>query len=364
MKNTTVILGSGVALGVYVPPLLLEQALKNKYAVEFEIIESLFLDSKLDRIVFNKKIFHENNRIAVKAHQKKIEYADCYDMKKIMMLFRLWREKRIQQFIIFSGLWIPILKKYESYIGNRITMECVHMDAIISNSWKNYAQEILNKKNFWFFSEKNERINCYLGLEKEYPVIPFNMRKEYITIHGGGWGMGTYKSKYKELLHNNINLNCIIYYYEEVDSNIWEANDYFILDEKWIPWNREEGGYSFPPMLKLNHSNKSFDVVSTGKKHGFYGILGNSLGIISKPGGGTLLDSLETETPVIFLEPVGPYEKNNADLWIKLGFGFKYEFWKSQGFSFKLLKQANKKIRECKANLKKLEELLCNLKLM
>ena len=49
------ILGSGVALGVYVPPLLLKQCWETKYRVEFEVIETLFLDSKLEKIIYNKK---------------------------------------------------------------------------------------------------------------------------------------------------------------------------------------------------------------------------------------------------------------------------------------------------------------------
>lgn len=363
MKNITMILGSGVALGVYVPPLLLEQELKSKYLVEFEVIESLFLDSKLEKIIFNKKIFHNNSRIAVKAHQKTIEYSDCYDLQKIKMLFTLWEEKEIKHFIVFSGLWMFILKKYEEYIGKKINIECVHMDSIVSNSWKNYIEEVFTKKNLWFFSEEYKNVNCYIGLEKKYPVNIFDNRKKCITLHGGGWGMGTYKSKIKELMHQDIKLNCILYFYEEVE-DMCACNDYFILDEKWIPWNKTESGYSFPPMLKLNYIDKKFEPISTDKKHGFYSILNNSLGVVSKPGGGTLLDSIETETPVIFLEPVGPYEKNNAELWIKLGFGFEYEVWKNHEFSFDILKQANEKIRECKKDLKRIEELLCSLKQM
>lgn len=87
MKKTIMILGSGVALGVYVPPLLLKQCWETKYRVEFEVIETLFLDSKLEKIIYNKKEFHYNSRIAIKAHQKKITYDNCYDREKILKTF-------------------------------------------------------------------------------------------------------------------------------------------------------------------------------------------------------------------------------------------------------------------------------------
>lgn len=254
--------------------------------------------------------------------------------------------------MVFSGLWTPIIKEYEMLIGEKITVICMHMDAAISNSWKSCTKEISSWKNMWLFSWENTKVNFYFGLENKYPIKPFCEREKQITIHGGGWGMGNYRLKYEELISQKIKMNYIIYFYEEIKQ--WhESSDCYIIDEKWISWNKIQNEYRFPPMLKLECSEKKFYPVSNTQRHGFYNILENSFGVISKPGGGTLLDSLETETPIIFLEPVGSYEKYNAELWIKLGFGYDYETWRCSGFSYKLLEKAHEEIKKYKSNLSK-----------
>ncbi len=60
---------------------------------------------------------------------------------------------------------------------------------------------------------------------------------------------------------------------------------------------------------------------------------------MSKPGGGTLLDSLWSATPAVLLEPFGAHEQRNADLWIQLGYGISFEDWQNQGFAPEVLQE-------------------------
>ena len=49
------------------------------------------------------------------------------------------------------------------------------------------------------------------------------------------------------------------------------------------------------------------------------------MAILSKPGGGTLSDSLVTGTPLLFAEALASYETDNQILWTELGLGMKFE---------------------------------------
>ncbi|MET8829232.1 hypothetical protein ABZX40_33285 [Streptomyces sp. NPDC004610] len=52
-----------------------------------------------------------------------------------------------------------------------------------------------------------------------------------------------------------------------------------------------------------------------------------SRAVIGKPGAGTLIDSLNAATPVLFTEPLGNWERANRDVWCALGFGMEFADW-------------------------------------
>lgn len=358
------ILGSGIALGVYVPPLLFLQSLEEKVYKNFTIIEEIFTEDKCLKILENKKIFHKSFRIAKKAHQLPVAIEQCIDQEKLLYLFKRWEKEKVDLFCIFSGFWIDVLKIYQNYLGRQVNSVCIHMDADTSNSWKNYKSKI-SCNDYWLFSEVSNSINYYFGLDQVYHVNPINDREEKVVIHGGGWGMGTYSHKVQDLIDRKIPVHYIQYEYDEMKmlKDIPNVSIYY-LDEKWIPWNKETIYCNFPKMLVWSKREQRYVPFSNNNAnlHCFYEILNSSLGIISKPGGGTLLDSYETNTPVIFLEPLGDYEKKNADLWIKNGFGLSYEHWKKNDFSYDILKVASNKIKGSKKNALKLGDVICNQK--
>jgi UDP-N-acetylglucosamine:LPS N-acetylglucosamine transferase len=57
-----------------------------------------------------------------------------------------------------------------------------------------------------------------------------------------------------------------------------------------------------------------------------------AIAVVSKPGGGTLLDSLAAATPVVLLAPWGGPEAKNGALWEELGFGIDFQRWRRTGF--------------------------------
>jgi hypothetical protein len=65
---------------------------------------------------------------------------------------------------------------------------------------------------------------------------------------------------------------------------------------------------------------------------------------LSKPGGCTLIDSLNSATPVILLEPYGYAEESNARIWEYLGFGISYSAWQATGYDGRVLEKLHTNI--------------------
>jgi UDP-N-acetylglucosamine:LPS N-acetylglucosamine transferase len=68
--------------------------------------------------------------------------------------------------------------------------------------------------------------------------------------------------------------------------------------------------------------------------------------VISKPGGGTLLDSLAAATPVVLLAPWGTPEASNGALWEALGFGIEFERWRETEFDDRVLEALHHNLLE------------------
>jgi UDP-N-acetylglucosamine:LPS N-acetylglucosamine transferase len=68
------------------------------------------------------------------------------------------------------------------------------------------------------------------------------------------------------------------------------------------------------------------------------------MAVVSKPGGGTLLDSLAAATPVVLLPPWGEPEAKNGALWEELGFGIDVERWRKTGFDHHVLEDLHHRL--------------------
>ena len=327
MANESVtILCSGVALGVYVPGLLLGENIQ-KYGGQYElaVIESLFYDSKQAKVLSNKKAFHSNFRVALTGQKLSNNMDHSVDQEKKLSLFKKWEKNEQAKFIIFTGFWLNILEEYLAYTKRpkeafRIT--AFHMDADISTSWKTVESKLANYKNIWMFSYKDKKINARIGVGDE-TVVPYSQRDNRYLVHGGGWGMGTYKEKLTTLNKHGMDLDIILYSIEEFNPKETKNRQY-ILDPQWIPWRANaQGRYEFPRFGQV--INKTQIKYYPQDQHALYHLIKNVKAIISKPGGGTLLDSYASATPLIFLEPFGEYEEKNSRLWQALGFGISLE---------------------------------------
>lgn len=326
-------------MGVYIPALAVRHQLdKLKIHSEVVVLESLIVEEKRNKIKDTKRIFHKDFRVAKKGHEMARDITPSLDRDLLEELFQHWKSEGRYFFIVFSGFWMPILMEYRKFVYPKdIYADLVIVDSEISPSWKSYKRDYPKGFNIIrLFNCDENRIGKKIFTTKE--AIPdFSSREDRVVIHGGGWGMGTYQNYIPELNDNGIDLNVVAYFNE--DLRRIKRNRYFMVDPNWQPWHKDKNNkVVFPPFGEILEDR---DTVFTNREEYnelFYVIL-NSKGIVSKPGGSSLIDSLASATPMIFLEALGAHEEKNAELWINLGFGITYEEWKNSGFSFDMLKK-------------------------
>jgi hypothetical protein len=339
MKDQTVtILVSGVALGVYLPGLILEYQLKiRNVRTDVAVIENMVEQEKKSKILVNKKAFHDNFRLALKGRKMMKDMSETFDQNLVDELFAEWKRSNRKYFITYSGYWIPLLEKYREISGFNIEVDVANIDADICQSLSHFT-DIINSKyrQIWLWKWEDKRLTYEVPVTDQKPVA-YSMRNDRFVIHGGGWGMGTYQSKIPELESRGLKLDVVAYYPEEVDTA--KGHRFFMIDPKWAPWMKNRNGrHEFPPMAEIkpgeNPRYKNRECY-----HELFETIREAKAIISKPGGSTLADSLASATPIIMLDPFGEAEEKNARIWEYLGFGISYENWKSSNYSLAVLEK-------------------------
>lgn len=347
-ERTVTILCSGMGLGVYVPSLLLEYQLQQRgIKTEVFVIEKYFTKDKRAKLEENRKAYHNNFKVAVMGHKMaKGDITSNLEWRNIEQLLQNWAEGEKRDFIMMSGQWSKILETYLEKSGvTNVRIEAVHLDSGIAPSWKKFKNDKSHFHEVWIFDNNVKDLSCAIWVN-DGKVIPFEERENRVFLHGGGWGMGTYRDKINELNHKKIYLDIAAYGEDEISDNKRVGNHYYLMDPAWAPWKEEnDKKLEFPPMFEVLETGDRIPLYAKGHP-AIFEKFAQCKGIISKPGGGTLLDSLSAATPVVFLEPVAKHEEMNALFWEELGFGISFEKWKDSGYSMELLKQLHLNLME------------------
>lgn len=360
MTNDQVtILCSGVALGVYIPGLLLRNRLENKkIPVEVVVVESLYKEGKKETIVKNKKAFHNNFSVAKLGHKLARGIDANIDESLLDDLFKQWKAENRSRFIVFSGFWMNLIEKYKEVMHPvPIEVDIVHMDADISASWRSYKKDVEGYRHIWLYSWTEKKLIYNIPVTDK-PPIPYNSRENRFVIHGGGWGMGTYKEVAAILEKKEINLDVVTYYWDDLQ-NENKNNRYYMMNPQWKAWEKDTEGQHEFPLFGQRMKNGQVDFKNRKEYHELFEVIRYDKAIISKPGGATLLDSLEAETPIVMLEPLGDYEQTNADLWEYLGFGISYDKWKDLNYDTSIFQKFNENIMTYKKKLMDYGEEFC-----
>lgn len=303
---------------------------KNVKDIDFEVLENLFYTDKMKKITENRIAYQKDIRIAqISSRMNIASNIVNFDDEKVNSLLKIWKYKNIDKFIVFSGNWELILKKYRNYICRDIITVCIHMDCGIAPSWKNFNMDC--DATFWSVGNNEHIIDSYIALEDNCP-IPFNQRENRLVMHGGGWGIGLDDGNIKTICERGFSLDVISI--RKSDINNGKIRCFYT--NNWQPLGIEKMG--FPP-LYYNSCN-----VNLKNIHYINELVKNSIGIISKPGGGTLMDSFNTATPIIFTTAIAKHEEANAEYWSRNGFGLTFSEWQRNNFSIEMLEACHQNL--------------------
>lgn len=347
-KRTVTVLCSGFGLGLYIPGLLAAQRLKEKnISVRVEVFENLMSKDKRDNIKKSRKAYHGNFALAQMSARMPMDIRQSMDSQLVDQLLESWREEEKQDFIVLSGHWLYVLEEYRKRIAPaEINAEILYVDCDLPPSWKSLKQYFpdYNKdyREVWLYDFENMRLQYQIPVSKSEP-IPFSNRPERFIIHGGGWGMGTYRSKIPELRSMGLSLDIVAYEPQEASEGC-PGDRYFMVDPDWCAWNKNKKGlHEFPPISEIVYSRPPL-FFNKEEYHDLFDVTGQDKAIIGKPGAGTMMDSLASATPLIMLDPFGEHEKKNTQLWEHLGFGITYDSWEKAAFSMDILESLHRNL--------------------
>jgi hypothetical protein len=319
------ILTSGIGLGVYVPALLIERQMSALgVRPEIEVLEGYYRDDHQTRLLGRQRAMHDDFALAQMAHRMTRGVDESLDEARLDALLGRWAEEGRREFMVWSGYWLPILDRYRARIGSPLHVDCCRIDAEVSASFKGRALPE-GASEIWLWSWAKKQTLFEIPVDEATP-LGFGARERRLVVHGGGWGLGTYRRRLAEI--EGWSCDVVVHGDEEAQPGA----RCFMVDPAWRAWHR-----GFPPFGEVGGR---FDA----RDHGLYELVRRAKAVVSKPGGGTLIDSLASATPIVLLEPYGYAEAANGALWEHLGFGISWEKWRSSGWDESLLEACHEKL--------------------
>ena len=338
-------LTSAVGLGSYVAALLHRAQLRDAgYQVDVEVVEGWFTGEHLERHLMHQKAFHRDFRLALAGRRMAGSVEGRLDDGRVDRLLTTWREDGRARFLVWSGYWLPVLERYTASVPDaRIELDLCRIDAVESHSFRVHREPTgVVLRELWLWNWERRALGRRLLVPAGAP-LPFAERAPRLVAHGGGWGLGTYAEVLTELSRAGYALDVL-----GPDSPDWDGRGpldrRYVSDPEWHPWVRNAGGdLTFPPLGEVRpdgevryRSHLEFPAAHVNVRE--------AMAVVSKPGGGTLLDSLAAATPVVLLSPWGEPEAKNGALWEELGFGIDFERWRKTGFDHRVLEELHHRL--------------------
>ncbi|MDN0201115.1 hypothetical protein [Streptomyces sp. S.PNR 29] len=325
------ILTSGATLGVHVPGLLLADRLREQHmTAEVHVLERLLPQEKLATMGDMKWAYHRSFRFALAGRRMERDTGLDLDEGAVRQQWKEWQERGVRHFVVLSGYWLSMLRGFREFIGEPIGVDLCRGDAAPMQSFLLGGDPPPEGAREINLADGERGVLPWTIPVSRKPPVPWAEREQRILAHGGGWGLGTYRERADELSRHHFGLDLVTYESADVKDERPGVR-HFMIDPQWHPWH--DNGY--PPFARIDPAVGASGAEFTRRTeypHAF-DLARNGVAIMSKPGAGTLLDSLWAATPLIVLEAWSDSEKLNGELWRKLGFGITFEDWQATGFS-------------------------------
>ncbi len=358
--SKVIVLCSGVGLGFYVPGLVVARRLAAMgIATEVHVFESCLLDAKREGVQEARKAFQRDFKLALTAQKLARDVSPAIDWSDVDEMLLRWQESRPDRFILFSGFWLPIIRKYMERLPlPDQSVDLCHVDSAMSTSWRLYDAQEPCFNHVWLASWERKEVGWRLPISDDAPIA-FGDRPDRVLIHGGGWGIGDFSERASDLRSAGIAIDILVTSLEDTAGARHEDRG-FMIDPAWSPWETNASGeHVFPPFAEVHPKQTEFS--SNYEYPDVYDIVRSSKTIVSKPGAGTLVDSIASATPIVFLQPYGDYEAKNQLLWEHLGFGISFDAWRGTRFSLDVLAELHAAILESRSEIASyVEGFACN----
>ena len=327
------ILTASAGLGVYVPALLNQRALRDAgHVVDVEVIEGWFTASHVERHLAHKTAFGNDFKLALIGHRMPKDVQPGLDVSRIDTLLDTWVGEERRSFIVWSGFWFSVLQRYIDRMPHLpVTVDLGRIDAVVSASFRIQPELTgVQCRDIWLWNWAERRLGWRVPVAASPPVT-FLERDRRLVAHGGGWALGNFCDVLPELSAAGYALDVLA-----PTAADWAGrrptDRRFAHDPDWQPWHRDDAGQlSFPPLGEVGPDNRVLYLPNEILPPAHV-LIREAAAIVSKPGGGTLIDSLAAATPVVLLDPFGDAEARSGDLWEYLGFGIRFDRWRETGF--------------------------------
>jgi hypothetical protein len=323
------ILCAGPGLGFYVPGALLARQIGRRRPVDLVVIEALLPAAHQATVRRARVDFHRDFRVAKMGQRVVKDFTADLDPSAVEALRRRWTDEGRRDFIVFSGFWAPLLSRHAREAGP-LRIDLCHVDAAASSSWSLAGADGRppGARDVWFVEWEERRLGLRLEVSGE-PPLPWSERGDRLLAHGGGWGMGTYRERIRAVDSRQWPLDLLCYEQGDIDRSAAGVR-HLLLDPGWSPWEVKGPADWFPPLGEID----SIGAVRYSRSADFpplFSWIRRAPAVITKPGGGTLIDSLAAATPLLLVEPFGDYERKNGLLWKQLGFALDLDEWVAGG---------------------------------
>ncbi|MDP3135850.1 MAG: hypothetical protein Q8N17_05895 [Burkholderiaceae bacterium] len=338
------VLTSAVGLGVYIPALLNQRRLRALgQAADAEVLEEHYTPDKLRAHLASRQAHRDNFALAQMANRMARDVASCLDETRVAALLERWAGERRTRFIVWSGFWLPVIERYRAMApSGALQVDHCRIDAELSASFRIFPSLRASGREVWLWHGASGRIEHEIPISGQAP-LPWDAREDRLLAHGGGWGIGTYREWLDALAATPFEIDTVVHEAAEATERN-SGGRCFMMDPQWQPWRRDGAGeLGFPPM-GLVEDGVLRHVETLDDHHALHQVIRSARAIVSKPGGCTLIDSLAAATPVVLLEPYGPAEQANADIWQALGYGISMADWRASGFSAAILERLHRNI--------------------
>ncbi|WP_422736004.1 hypothetical protein ACN263_20585 [Micromonospora sp. WMMD729] len=338
-----VLLTSGATLGTHVPALILAGRLRALgIEVRVDVFERLLRADELDRLRTAKRAFRDNFKLAVAAQRMVRDQAPALDETAVDALLDRWRAADVDQLVIFSGFWVPVVERYEATAAGPTRVDICHLDAASTASFNLFRSRTEHYRHVWMFDAERGTAPTSIRVGDEEPV-PWARREHRLLAHGGGWGLGTYRSRAADLARAGLLVDVVTHDPADV-ADLPPGCRAFMIDPGWEAW--QDGG--FPPFGEIL-ADGTVRYRRGHAHHDSFDLARHRVAMLCKTGGGTLIDSLWSATPIVLLAPFGAHEQVNADLWRRLGYGVTEQEWRDSGYSLDLLESLHRNLLTARA---------------